>query len=54
MTELREQNLTGPSFERVSLRGSAFTQMRLPNVIVNGVDIAPHAERDLTSLESEN
>ena len=54
MTEFRAKDLTGARFQRVSLRGATFTQVRPNEARIYAVDIAPHAERDLTSLESEN
>jgi len=39
MTELREQDLAGARFERVSLRGATFTQVRLNNATMHAVDL---------------
>jgi len=61
MTEIRDQHLIGATVERVSLRGSALTDVRLTgaelfdveisgeltNVVVNGVDIGPLVDAEL-------
>ncbi|MEP7090088.1 MAG: DinB family protein [Nocardioidaceae bacterium] len=39
MTEFREQDLTGAHFERVSLRGSTFTQVYLNEARLHDVDL---------------
>ena len=39
MTEFREQDLTGARFERVSLRGSSFTQVYLNDARMHDVDL---------------
>ena len=59
MTEFGGQDLIGARFERVSLRGAAFSQVyvndaRMRAVDFTGARIPLYAERDLTSLKKGN
>ncbi len=51
VTEFGEQDLTGARFERVSLRGATFSQVRLNDARVNSVDIAPLIDAVLNRRE---